>query len=178
LALQGSRNETPPRRRLCCDEEPGFVPRRAQDRTFVGNIVQGRRLREGRLGPCAIRVDDANRSLPSAPTDDAAVAKARHDVLKAHLNRAQRHRLDQLADAMHDEGDLRAVLQPHRDPQTGNQLWFHGFNQDQQLDQVDFKVLTSVSNRTRLREAHRKVDRYLHPELKSSAASSTKPGAD
>ena len=24
----------------CCDEAPGFEPRRAQDRAFVGNIVQ------------------------------------------------------------------------------------------------------------------------------------------
>ena len=40
----------------------------------------------------------------------AAVAAARHDVLAPYLSPQHRaHRLDQFADAMHDEGDLRAM---------------------------------------------------------------------
>src|SRR3970282_2264734 len=36
----------------CCDEAPGFAPRRAQDRAFVGNIVQGMQAYAGgALGP-------------------------------------------------------------------------------------------------------------------------------
>ena len=50
----------------------------------------------------------------------AAVARARHDVLAPYLKpRPSRDRLDQLADAMHDEGDLRAVPAAARDPVTG-----------------------------------------------------------
>ena len=51
-------------------------------------------------------------------------------------------RLDQLADAMHDEGDLRAVPAAASRPATGKVSYvFSCFNQDQPLDSVDFAAL-------------------------------------
>ena len=74
----------------------------------------------------------------------AAVARARHDVLAPYLKPEHRaHRLDQLADAMHDEGDLRAVpaaARRSRRPARRSYV-FSCFNQDQPLDDVDFPAL-------------------------------------
>jgi hypothetical protein len=72
------------------------------------------------------------------------VARARHGVLKAAPEAAPlRDRLHQLADAMHDEGDLRAVpaaarRSGHRhrllQPDQPLAYVFSCFNQDQPLD--------------------------------------------
>ena len=69
-----------------------------------------------------------------------AVAQARHGVLAAHLKPGhKRDRLDQLADAVHDEGDLRPVPADARDPgDRRGDVVFSCFNQDQDLDTVDF----------------------------------------
>ncbi len=109
----------------CCDEAPGFAPGRTQDRAFVGNIVAAiEAYGEGALGAVEIPLGDGRPH--------------HRDRLRRHDGRgrrgpprrpqalfppgAPRDRLDQLADAMHDEGDLRAVpatpLRPgerHRD---------------------------------------------------------------
>src|SRR5688500_6612758 len=46
----------------CCDEEPGFTPDRAQDKTFVGNIVQAMyAYATGGLGDQPIAFRDADR---------------------------------------------------------------------------------------------------------------------
>jgi hypothetical protein len=51
----------------CCDEAPGFVPGRPQDRTFVGNIVEAiEAYGRGALGPVAIPLSAASRSAPTA----------------------------------------------------------------------------------------------------------------
>jgi len=43
---------------------------------------------------------------------------------------------------VHDEGDLRAVRQGHYDPATGTEtVVFSCFNQDQEMDRVDFRTL-------------------------------------
>ncbi len=76
----------------------------------------------------------------------AAVKAARHGVLAPYLKPGHvgvgSH---QLADAVHDEGGLRAVpLQQHVDPETGKETFvFSCFNQDQQLDHVDFRHLNA-----------------------------------
>ena len=68
-------------------EEPGFVPDRPQDRTFVGNIVQAMEAyASGALGEQPIPFNAADR-LMAIGSDRmmAAVAQARHGVLKPHL---------------------------------------------------------------------------------------------
>src|SRR5882724_6581920 len=71
----------------CCDEAPGFAPRRPQDRAFVGNIVQAiEAYATGRLGEVSIRTEEADRIIAiGSDRMMAGVAKARHDVLKRHL---------------------------------------------------------------------------------------------
>jgi len=155
----------------CCDEEPGFVPRRAQDRTFVGNIVQAiDAYAEGRLGPCAIRVDDANRIIAiGSDRMMAAVAKARHDVLKAHLKSTHIAigSINSPMQCMMKE-ICAQCLQPHRDPQTGETSYvFSCFNQDQQLDHVDFNVLNERLKQNSLAEKlTAKWIRHCMPELR------------
>ena len=54
----------------CCDEEPGFAPRRAQDRAFIGNIVQAMdAYATGAAGDqCRSAPRTPTASSPSAPT--------------------------------------------------------------------------------------------------------------
>ena len=122
----------------CCDEAPGFAPTRPQDRSFVGNIVQamaaygGRCRRWPRGGP-----HDRHRLGPHDAGGRRGAARRAGAVPEA---RPHRDRLDQLADAVHDEGGLRAVPAAARrsgDAASGRVV-FSCFNQDQALDQVDF----------------------------------------
>jgi NADPH-dependent glutamate synthase beta subunit-like oxidoreductase/NAD(P)H-flavin reductase len=129
----------------CCDEEPGFKPRRPQDRSFIGNIVQAMdAYAEGRLGAPTIRLDDADRLIAiGSDRMMAGVAKARYDVLKPHLK--PRHlaigSINSPMQCMLKE-ICAQCLQPHRDPVTGETSYvFSCFNQDQPLDSVDFKGL-------------------------------------
>ena len=106
----------------CCDEEPGFKPGRPQDRSFVGNIVQAMdAYAEGRLGAPSIRLEDADRLIAiGSDRMMAAVARARHDVLKPHLK--PRHfaigSINSPMQCMMKE-ICAQCLQPHRDPRTG-----------------------------------------------------------
>jgi len=106
----------------CCDEEPGFAPDRPQDRRFVGNLVQAMdAYGEGRLGPPSIRLEDADRIIAiGSDRMMAAVARARHELLKDHLK--PRHfaigSINSPMQCMMKE-ICAQCLQPHRDPATG-----------------------------------------------------------
>ena len=105
----------------CCDEAPGFAPTRPQDRAFVGNIVQAMvAYASGALGEQPIHFADCDRIIAiGSDRMMAAVGAARHTVLAPYLKPGhKRDRVDQLADAMHDEGDLRAV--PAAAPRSGH----------------------------------------------------------
>jgi len=108
---------------------------------------------EGRLGSVTISLADADRIIAiGSDRMMAAVAKARHDVLKAHLKPAHIAigSINSPMQCMMKE-ICAQCLQPHRDPQSGETSYvFSCFNQDQQLDHVDFTCSTSASNRTRL----------------------------
>jgi len=129
----------------CCDEAPAFVPGRPQDRSFVGNIVQAMdAYASGRLGAPSIRMDDADRLIAiGSDRMMAAVARARHDVLRGHLK--PKHiaigSINSPMQCMMKE-ICAQCLQPHHDPVTGETSYvFTCFNQDQPLDRVDFKAL-------------------------------------
>src|SRR6185503_5286812 len=71
----------------CCDEEPGFTPERAQDKSFVGNIVQAMHAyASGALGAQPILFPEADR-IVAIGSDKmmAAVGRARGGVLKPYL---------------------------------------------------------------------------------------------
>ncbi len=129
----------------CCDEEPGFVPARPDDRSFVGNIVQSMRAyAAGELGAQAIPFKDADRIIAiGSDRMMAAVARARHDMLKPYL-KPQHQAIGSINSPM--QCMMKEVcaqcLQPHVDPQTGKTSYvFSCFNQDQQLDCVDWQAL-------------------------------------
>jgi NADPH-dependent glutamate synthase beta subunit-like oxidoreductase/NAD(P)H-flavin reductase len=128
----------------CCDEGPGFAPTRAQDRRFVGNIVQAMlAYATGELGPTALRMSDADRLIAiGSDRMMAAVAQARHGVLREHLkpNHFAVGSINSPMQCMMKE-ICAQCLQPHRLPDGSTRYVFSCFNQDQDLDRVDWQAL-------------------------------------
>ncbi|HZB90549.1 MAG TPA: FAD-dependent oxidoreductase [Stellaceae bacterium] len=129
----------------CCDEAPGFAPTRQQDRAFTGNIVQAMAAYgAGRLGAPEIPLAEADRLI--AIGSDAmmsAVAVARGGVLAPYLKPGHRAiaSINSPMQCMMKE-ICAQCLQVHKDPVTGAEtVVFSCFNQDQDLDLVDFRVL-------------------------------------
>jgi NADPH-dependent glutamate synthase beta subunit-like oxidoreductase/NAD(P)H-flavin reductase len=129
----------------CCDEAPGFQPRRPQDRAFVGNIVQAMEAyASGRLGSQEIGFEKTDRIIAiGSDRMMAAVGQARHGVLSSFMK--QDHvaigSINSPMQCMMKE-ICAQCLQPHVDPHTGKTTYvFSCFNQDQPLDQVDFAAL-------------------------------------
>jgi len=129
----------------CCDEAPGFTPRRTQDRAFVGNIVQAMHAyAAGKLGKQDIAFSGTDRIIAiGSDRMMAAVAAARHDLLKPFLKPAHVAigSINSPMQCMMKE-ICAQCLQPHIDPKTGEKSYvFSCFNQDQLLDEVDFPAL-------------------------------------
>ena len=129
----------------CCDEPPGFSPRRPQDRAFVGNIVQAMQAyASGSLGKQEIGFASTDRIIAiGSDRMMAAVAQARHGVLKKFLKEGHVAigSINSPMQCMMKE-ICAQCLQPHVDPATGKTTYvFSCFNQDQPLDQVDFGAL-------------------------------------
>jgi NADPH-dependent glutamate synthase beta subunit-like oxidoreductase/NAD(P)H-flavin reductase len=129
----------------CCDEAPGFTPRRAQDRAFVGNIVEAMHAyASGALGAQPIAFSATDRIIAiGSDRMMAAVGKARHTLLKTFLKKSHTAigSINSPMQCMMKE-ICAQCLQPHVDPQTGQTSYvFSCFNQDQPLDQVDFAAL-------------------------------------
>jgi NADPH-dependent glutamate synthase beta subunit-like oxidoreductase/NAD(P)H-flavin reductase len=127
------------------DESPGFAPTRPQDKSHTGNIVDSiLAYADGRLGDTGIRLDEVDRIIAIGSDGMmAAVARARHEVLKPYLK--ERHcalgSINSPMQCMMKE-ICAQCLQPHRDPVTGQEsVVFSCFNQDQELDRVDFAAL-------------------------------------
>jgi NADPH-dependent glutamate synthase beta subunit-like oxidoreductase/NAD(P)H-flavin reductase len=123
----------------CCDEGPGFTPTRPQDRSFVGNIVQG-------MVACGAEVGlpDADHMIViGSDRMMQAVGAARHGVL-APLLKPGHTAIGSINSPM--QCMMKEVcaqcLQPQIDPATGGRtVVFSCFNQDQALDRVDFPAL-------------------------------------
>jgi NAD(P)H-flavin reductase len=129
----------------CCDEAPGFKPRRPQDRAFVGNIVQAMHAyASGDLGGQAVKFTDADRIIAiGSDRMMAAVGRARHAILEKYLKKdhVAIGSINSPMQCMMKE-ICAQCLQPHVDPLTGKTSYvFSCFNQDQPLDQVDFRAL-------------------------------------
>ncbi len=134
-----------------CDEAPGFPVDRPQDKTIVANIVEAmRQYAAGELGEQPIPFKDADR-IVAIGSDGMmnAVRLARHSVLKPYLKTDHRAlgSINSPMQCMMKE-ICAQCLQLHKDPVTGKEsVVFSCFNQDQELDQVDFACL-----RQRLRQ--------------------------
>ena len=135
----------------CCDEAPGFVPGRPQDKSTADNIVETmRKYAAGEIGPQPIPFSDADR-IVAIGSDGMmnAVRLARHGVLKPFLKpgHVAFGSINSPMQCMMKE-ICAQCLQLHRDPVTGKEtVVFSCFNQDQELDRVDFANL-----RQRLRQ--------------------------
>ncbi len=131
----------------CCDEEPGFTPDRPQDKTFVGNVVQAMHAyAAGDLGEQPIAFADTDRIIAiGSDRMMAAVARARHEILKPHL-KPHHFAIGSINSPMQCmmKEICAQCLQPHVDPATGKTSYvFSCFNQDQPLDHVDWRALDS-----------------------------------
>jgi NADPH-dependent glutamate synthase beta subunit-like oxidoreductase/NAD(P)H-flavin reductase len=128
------------------DRGEEIAPRRPQDKTFTGNIVQAMdAYARGALGAQPIALKDVTRII-SIGSDRMmnAVRVARKDVLACHL-RPDHVAIGSINSPM--QCMLKEVcaqcLQKHVDPASGKEkeIVFSCFNQDQLLDEVDFDHL-------------------------------------
>jgi len=129
-----------------CDVGEAIPTRRPQDRTFVGNIVNAMdAYAKGALGDRGIELKDVQRII-SIGSDRMmnAIRTARKDKLACHL-RSDHVAIGSINSPM--QCMLKEVcaqcLQKQVDPVTGAEkgVVFSCFNQDQPLDEVDFKHL-------------------------------------
>src|SRR5579884_1636944 len=129
----------------CCDEAPGFAPGRPQDLAFVGNIVAAiEAYGAGALGPVEIPLQEVDRIIAIGSDGMmAAVAEARRARLK-HLFRPGHRAIASINSPMQCmmKEICAQCLQRHFDPASGTEtVVFSCFNQDQDLDRVDFPTL-------------------------------------
>ncbi|HLH43580.1 MAG TPA: FAD-dependent oxidoreductase [Bryobacteraceae bacterium] len=129
----------------CCDQAPGFVPSRARDLAFTGNIVEAMAAyASGQLGDVEIPLSSARRLIVIGSDGMMrAVQRARHTLLKPFLD-PDHYGVASINSPMQCmmKEICAQCLQRHVDPQTGKEtIVFSCFNQDQALDQVDFDVL-------------------------------------
>ena len=120
-------------------------PSRPQDVHFRGNVVQAMvAYAEGQLGPQRVPLPDVTRIIAiGSDRMMNAVRLARHGVLKPHLN--PHHvgigSINSPMQCMMKE-ICAQCLQKHVDPATGREEFiFSCFNQDQEMDKVDFPHL-------------------------------------
>jgi NADPH-dependent glutamate synthase beta subunit-like oxidoreductase/NAD(P)H-flavin reductase len=140
----------------CCDEQPGFVPGRGGDKSFVGNVVQAMQAyATGKLGPIEIPLSDGDRIVAiGSDRMMAAVAESRHTVLAPYLKpgHCAVGSINSPMQCMMKE-ICGQCLQAHRDPTTGKTTFvFSCFNQDQDLDRVDFACLRDRLSQNTLQE--------------------------
>ncbi len=122
-----------------------IAPARPQDRHVRGNIVQAMvAFAEGRLGPSLVPLPTVGRVIAiGSDRMMAAVKEARHGVLAPHLmpDHVAIGSINSPMQCMMKEVCAQC-LQRHVDPATGREEFvFSCYNQDQELDRVDFENL-------------------------------------
>ena len=119
-------------------------PRRKQDLTFTGNIIQSMIAYDnGELGEKLIDLKDIDRIIAiGSDRMMKAVKEARYSSLKEHLKEhVAIGSINSSMQCMMKE-ICAQCLQKHTDPVTGKETFvFSCFNQDQLLDKVDFNNL-------------------------------------
>ena len=150
----------------------GIEPRRPQDRHYRGNIVQAiKAYAEGELGAASFDLRDVKRLIAiGSDRMMAAVKAARHGVLAEYFNPAHIGvgSINSPMQCMMKEVCAQC-LQRHVDPRTGAESFvFSGVNQDQLLDQVDFK---NLNDRLRANTVQEKLaNLWLDKLLKEAGA--------
>jgi NADPH-dependent glutamate synthase beta subunit-like oxidoreductase/NAD(P)H-flavin reductase len=147
------------------DVGPAIVPRRPEDRGFVGNIVQAIvAYAKGELGAPTLPLGTVDRIIAiGSDRMMAAVAAARHGVLAPYLKAGHKGigSINSPMQCMMKEVCAQC-LQKHVDPETGREteIVFTCFNQDQPLDAVDWKNLSARLRQNTLQE--KLTDRWLN----------------
>ncbi|MGR8951419.1 MAG: FAD-dependent oxidoreductase [Gammaproteobacteria bacterium] len=132
------------------DNTPGaeaFPPTRPQDKTFIGNILECMvAYAKGELGERPISLSDADHLIViGSDRMMAAVKDARFNVLKPYLHKVQ-HAIGSINSPMQCmmKGICAQCLCKHVDAETGKEFFVYScYNQDQDLDQVDFPHLNA-----------------------------------
>ncbi len=128
------------------DAGPTIQPRRTQDLTFGGNVVQSMlAYAEGRLGDHTPLAQVSRLIAIGSDRMMRAVKDARHGVLQPHLdpNHVAVASINSPMQCMMKEVCAQC-LQRHVDPLTGKESFvFSCYNQDQPMDSVDFPNLAA-----------------------------------
>jgi hypothetical protein len=133
---------------LSVDHGDRIPVRRANDREFLGNIVEAMvAYASGALGQSPIRLSETERLIAiGSDRMMAAVARARHGVLAPYLP-ASHIGIGSINSPM--QCMMKEVcaqcLQRHIDPLTGKEkeIVFSCYNQDQKLDEMDWDNLAA-----------------------------------
>jgi len=127
-------------------EQP-FEPSRPQDKTFVGNILESMlAYAKGELGEQPISLADVDHLIViGSDRMMEAVKHARFDVLKPYLTKAH-HAVGSINSPMQCmmKGICAQCLCKHVDKNSGKEFFVYScYNQDQDLDKVDFPNLNA-----------------------------------
>ena len=130
------------------DALPGAEPiqtLRPQDKTFVGNIIQAMiAYARGDLGETPIHLDDVDHMVViGSDRMMGAVKAARFNELKPYI-KAHHHAIGSINSPMQCmmKGVCAQCLCKHVDPDSGKEYFVYScYNQDQDLDRVDFPNL-------------------------------------
>jgi NADPH-dependent glutamate synthase beta subunit-like oxidoreductase/NAD(P)H-flavin reductase len=146
------------------------VPRRPQDRAMQGNIVQAMvAYASGELGERLVDLATCERVIAiGSDRMMAAVKRARHGVLKPYLKpgHVAIGSINSPMQCMMKE-ICAQCLQRHEDPVTRKvTIVFSCFNQDQDLDKVDFEFLNTRLRQASLQEklANQWLDRLMRKQ--------------
>ena len=118
---------------------------RPQDKSFVGNIVEAMlAYARGELGATPIHLDDVDHMVViGSDRMMAAVKQARHEVLEPYLKKHHKA-IGSINSPMQCmmKGVCAQCLCKHIDPDSGEEYFVYScYNQDQELDRVDFDNL-------------------------------------
>jgi NADPH-dependent glutamate synthase beta subunit-like oxidoreductase/NAD(P)H-flavin reductase len=129
------------------DNVQPFAASRPQDKSFVGNILEAMvAYGKGELGEQPIPLADVDHLIViGSDRMMAAVKSARYDVLKPYLKKAH-HAIGSINSPMQCmmKGICAQCLCKHVEPDTGKEYFVYScYNQDQDLDRVDFPHLNA-----------------------------------
>ena len=129
------------------DNVQPFTASRPQDKSFVGNILEAMvAYGKGELGEQPISLADVDHLIViGSDRMMAAVKSARYDVLKPYLKKAH-HAIGSINSPMQCmmKGICAQCLCKHVEPDTGKEYFVYScYNQDQDLDRVDFPHLNA-----------------------------------
>lgn len=151
----------------CCDDDL-LSKNRPQDKSYHGNIVNAiLAYAKGELGGYQFDLSQINRIIAiGSDRMMAAVTQARHTVLSNHLNKNHKAfaSINSPMQCMMKE-ICAQCLQKQIDPKTGIETYVYScFNQDQEMDQVNFGHLNDRLKQNSLQEkiTAQWIDHSLH----------------